>query len=736
MQKAHDSAMNEYWRNKPDLSTPIVAEKKNQLEVAVDTIDNRVIVLDTTKANQTDMLQAVKTIAYTESTGTFRITFFNNTYVDIDTDLEKLAVNFDYDDNPQSAHYQNLIITLDDGTVKYVDLSALITQYEFLSTSTIQAVVGADGSISFNVINGSITEEKLEPNFLANCRLEVSKALGFSQDAEAWAKGTKGGTPVASTDEHYHNNSKYYSEVAHTEADNATTKAQDSEAWAVGKRNGQDVPSTDETYHNNAKYWAEQAEGAVTGNDKVTWEANGILGAKQLIPYPYYHTTRTVNGITWTVNDDDGTVTANGTATARSEFAIRSRLMESFKLPVGEYLLSGCAPNGGSGRWAMATYYTTPSNTGANLVFDYGLTGDRPLNITNEMMSQYFTIGISLVIQSGVTADNLVFKPMIRLAEDTDDTYQPHAMTNRELTLYKASQAEVDDIVNVYGAKQMIVYPYQESSVTRNGITYTDNGDGTITASGTASADANFYMHTSVSTQLQPIKAGKYTLTNGLSDNSNSTYKTRIRLTTDHGATYYKGVDLESESVIFNVEQDCEYAIYFWIVSGKTVSNVTFKPLLTPASVTNRIYEPYAKTNQQLTKDVDSINTTLESKQNASDNSLNTTNKTVVGAINEVNNGLSTLTTKLGNYLSVVTYSRTSTVSANTGGMLKEDISSIIPSGKVPIGIMGCSFPGNTSFGTNEIIVENGVYKYHGLVMNHTSSAITGEWKVYILCAG
>ena len=43
MQKAHDASMNAYWRNKPDLSTPIVAEKKNQLEQAVDTIDDRVV---------------------------------------------------------------------------------------------------------------------------------------------------------------------------------------------------------------------------------------------------------------------------------------------------------------------------------------------------------------------------------------------------------------------------------------------------------------------------------------------------------------------------------------------------------------------------------------------------------------------------------------------------------------------------------------------------------------------
>lgn len=33
----------------------------------------------------------------------------------------------------------------------------------------------------------------------------------------------------------------------------------EAEAWAIGKKDGEDVPSTDETYHNNSKYYSEQA---------------------------------------------------------------------------------------------------------------------------------------------------------------------------------------------------------------------------------------------------------------------------------------------------------------------------------------------------------------------------------------------------------------------------------------------------------------------------------------------
>jgi len=229
MQKAHDASRNNYWRNLPEITTPIVAEELNRNELSVDTIDDRVVAMDTTKADQADMLLAIKSVIYNAATGTFRFTFFNNSYVDIDTDIEKIAVNFDYDDDPTSAHYQQLIITLEDGTVKYVDLSALVTEYEFSDTSTIHFSVDNDGKVSANVIDGSITESKLQPNFLADVRLERAKAEQASSDAEAWAVGERGGMPVPSSDVTYENNSKYYADIADTRADDAETSRQQAE---------------------------------------------------------------------------------------------------------------------------------------------------------------------------------------------------------------------------------------------------------------------------------------------------------------------------------------------------------------------------------------------------------------------------------------------------------------------------------------------------------------------------
>lgn len=55
---------------------------------------------------------------------------------------------------------------------------------------------------------------------------------------------------------------KYQSTLTGPQMDAALAAMPDAEAYARGTRNGQEVPSTDPTYHNNAKYFAEKAESA------------------------------------------------------------------------------------------------------------------------------------------------------------------------------------------------------------------------------------------------------------------------------------------------------------------------------------------------------------------------------------------------------------------------------------------------------------------------------------------
>lgn len=167
----------EHWENFPSEKTAINRDRLNNIEGGIDAIDDRVCALDTTKVDLTKANELVKEILWDESNGTLTVVKMNGSKAVIDTKLEKLAVNFKYD--PQT---QQLVITLDDGTVQNVDLSSLITEYEFLDSDTIAFEI-TDGKVKSIVKNGSITEDKLQPNFLADIKVESAKAVASAKSA-------------------------------------------------------------------------------------------------------------------------------------------------------------------------------------------------------------------------------------------------------------------------------------------------------------------------------------------------------------------------------------------------------------------------------------------------------------------------------------------------------------------------------------------------------------------------
>lgn len=123
-----------------------------------------------------------------------------------------------------------------------------------------------------------------------------------------------------------------------------------------------------------------------------------------LIPYPYVHTTKTINGITFTDNGD-GTITAKGTATADAQFSVNAFFVKANT----NYFLTGC-PSGGSN----TTYYLNPQG------FDFDTGGGRKLYNESD-----FSNTVYIVIKSGTTVSNLVFKPMLNQGT-TALPYEPY----------------------------------------------------------------------------------------------------------------------------------------------------------------------------------------------------------------------------------------------------------------------------------------------------------------------
>lgn len=230
MQKAHS---NIDWKNFPNLDTPVNEYNLNKMDNSIDIIDNRVIYHETSKLDKTDAQELVKKIEFDRATGIFTITYFSGATTTIDTMLEKLAVNFTFD--PET---QILSIVLDDGSTIPVDLSALITQYEFLESETIVFRVDQSGKVSAIVKEGSVQEKHLRPDYLADIRVESAKAEQAKEEAETAKSDSKyfaklaeshnhGGTGIREGEDT--DNSKYWSEQSKTSSEEAKEAIQEVE---------------------------------------------------------------------------------------------------------------------------------------------------------------------------------------------------------------------------------------------------------------------------------------------------------------------------------------------------------------------------------------------------------------------------------------------------------------------------------------------------------------------------
>lgn len=60
----------------------------------------------------------------------------------------------------------------------------------------------------------SESDYQLIEQAIEDAQAAVTDAEGYSEDAEAWAVGERGGVPVTSGDDTYHNNSKYWADIA------------------------------------------------------------------------------------------------------------------------------------------------------------------------------------------------------------------------------------------------------------------------------------------------------------------------------------------------------------------------------------------------------------------------------------------------------------------------------------------------------------------------------------------
>lgn len=277
------------WLNRPSTNTPLNATNLNAGDSAIDKLDDRIITLDTVKADMQVVNDMVADVSLNSNTGVITVTYKNGSHVDYDTNLEKIAVNFSYD-----YVNQRLVLTLSDGSKQYVDMSALITQYEFEDSATIAfSINDKTGAISAFIKNGSITDAMLETGYLAKITAQATKAESMANSAttssnsaydnaklsQSYAIGGSGVRDGEDTD-----NSKYYSEQASksatasaNSASTASTKASEASSSASSASASATKSATSES--NASKSASSAAESMSTAGTKASEAASSATSA-------------------------------------------------------------------------------------------------------------------------------------------------------------------------------------------------------------------------------------------------------------------------------------------------------------------------------------------------------------------------------------------------------------------------------------------------------------------------
>ena len=300
------------------------------------------------------------------------------------------------------------------------------------------------------------------------------------------------------------------------------------------------------------------------------------LTGNNLIPYPYRDSSpKTVNGITFTVNNDNS-VTANGISTAIANFLCLP--LNSLSLKKGEYTLS-----------SGLTDDNTPVTYGVTFGYKYENSNRTVVSTKNGAVSIVLTenamCDVIITVRANQTLDNLTFKPMLNKGTKALP-YEPYKSINPEN-------------IKVNMSSNLIVYPYRYTALNHNGIVYTTNDNGEIIANGSIEDNAKYSQFSlNENGKIFNIQKDIYTMSCPMSLNDTS-HEAQFWLdfyldgvwkfvhTVNNTTLLTKTIDLR--------EKEFNQVYGFVRILGKdtgTFENFTFKPMLNKGT-TALPYEPY-----------------------------------------------------------------------------------------------------------------------------------------------
>lgn len=216
------------WEDYPSENTDLDAYNLNQMDSAIDALDNRIISQDALKVDKSAINGSIADWTMDETTGVITVTKYNGEKVIFDLNIEKIPVGFSMSDDGI------ITMTTEDGTQFTADIGSMIPVLTFEDSATIAVSVtgtGKNKTYSFSIKTGSVTDNMLQPNYLADIRVESANASAYAQSAnaksvlaESYAIGGTGTREGEDTD-----NAKYYMEQAKLQTGGIPTKVSELE---------------------------------------------------------------------------------------------------------------------------------------------------------------------------------------------------------------------------------------------------------------------------------------------------------------------------------------------------------------------------------------------------------------------------------------------------------------------------------------------------------------------------
>lgn len=297
---------------------------------------------------------------------------------------------------------------------------------------------------------------------------------------------------------------------------------------------------------------------------------------KNLIPYPHSETTHEESGVTFTDNND-GTVTVNGMSTYEDVSVYNVASPWSPKLvvklqPNTSYILSGCPDGGDSSKYYLQYRLANPDLSSSIWGNDFG----EGVQIDTDDTKYY--VGVRIIVRKDVLLENLLFKPMLRLAEIEDDTWEPYTGG------IPSPNPEYPQEIEVSGESYNLL-ENTATSKTINGVEFLVNEDKSIVANGVTSTSSVVFV-----VNMVELEKGTYILSGVPLNGGEETYRLDVR--TPESKTI--GKDIGNGST-FEVTDKMIYRVLLRIGANFTVDNLTFYPMIRKASVKNDRYMPYGK---------------------------------------------------------------------------------------------------------------------------------------------